>query len=137
MTVRRDPRYVQSVSTKPRCVYCGRAVALNNGVCIGCANIGPTQKIIAAAIRYKGKIYIGSRHSNIIEYIGEVLHERAGSDFANQGFVTTTGEYVSRERAAEIAYKAGQISNPLKQLHSEDCIKYYNGVSCIDNTVVQ
>ena len=137
MTNRRNPLYTRKVSTKPRCRYCGRAVALNAGVCIGCANVGVTQKIIAAAIRYKDKIYIGSRHANIITYIGEVLHERAGSDFANQGFVTTTGEYVSRERAAEIAYKAGQISKPLKQLHSEDCIKYYNGVSCIDNTVVQ
>ena len=35
-----------------------------------------------------------------------------------RGFVTNTGKFVDREKAAKIAKKAGEIKKPVKKLHA-------------------
>lgn len=37
-----------------------------------------------------------------------------------RGFVTNTGEFVGRKKAAKIAKAAGEIKKPVKKLHSHD-----------------
>ena len=37
-----------------------------------------------------------------------------------RGFVTNTGKFVDRKKAAKIAEKAGEIKKPVKKLHSHD-----------------
>jgi hypothetical protein len=83
--------------------------------------------IICAAIRMSdGYIVRGHRHNNCIrtaseipKYQGEKWH---GDD---QGFITSTGRYVDRKEAFEIASKANQLKYDLsrattKELYSED-----------------
>ena len=40
-----------------------------------------------------------------------------------RGFVTNTGKFVGREKAAKIAKAAGEIKKPVKKLHSSDLRK--------------
>ncbi len=80
--------------------------------------------IICAAIRMSdGYIVRGHRHNNCIrtaseipKYQGEKWH---GDD---QGFITSTGRYVGRKEAYEIASAAKQLKydNISKELYSED-----------------
>lgn len=83
--------------------------------------------IICAAIRMSdGYLVRGHRHHNCIrtaseipKYEGEKWH---GDD---QGFITSTGRYVDRKEAFEIASKANQLKYDLsrattKELYSED-----------------
>ncbi len=72
-------------------------------------------KIRAAAINKDGIIYVGYRHHNII-------NANVPGFFKNciQGFVTDEDKFVDRAVAAEIAYKAKQISKRKKRLFSED-----------------
>ena len=37
-----------------------------------------------------------------------------------EGFLTNTGEFVDRKKAAKIAEKAGEVKKPVKKLHSTD-----------------
>ena len=39
---------------------------------------------------------------------------------AKRGFVTTTGEFVGRKKAAKIAEKTGEVKKKVKKLHSSD-----------------
>lgn len=79
------------------------------------------ETIIAAAVVHKGKVYQGKRHGLIIHEIVKETGDRPIT--GEQGFVTSTGRFVSREDAAVIALKRGQIKK-LKfnntQLFSED-----------------
>lgn len=82
------------------------------------------ERIIAAANRHGGKIYVlppPARHHNI----GKMIHDRTGQPFSGdkyQGFFTSRWRYVSREEAARIAVKAGQTDAPKwgNRLYSED-----------------
>jgi hypothetical protein len=74
-------------------------------------------KIINSAIKYKGKIYIGTRHALIAEQIRKEV-KGYKTRLEEQGFLTDTGKFVSREKAADIAYKAGQIPNGIYSLDS-------------------
>ena len=40
-----------------------------------------------------------------------------------EGFVTNTGKFVGRKKAAKIAEKAGELKKPVKKLHSTDLRK--------------
>jgi hypothetical protein len=40
-----------------------------------------------------------------------------------RGFVTNTGKFVGRKKAAKIAMAAGEIKTPVKKLHSSDLRK--------------
>lgn len=73
-------------------------------------------KIKCAAIRdEKGQIYEGRDHPVCFQKIRE-----AEPNGLEQGFVTDTGEFVDRFKAAEIAYKAGQTKKLESLLFSED-----------------
>lgn len=73
-------------------------------------------KIIKAAIKGKdGYIYLGKNHSQII-----AAHEFGKFKGCEQGFFTDTGQFVGREKAAEIAFEAGQIDRRCTLLFSED-----------------
>lgn len=79
--------------------------------------------IDAAAVRYRGKIYIGVRHSTIkVRIWDEVGHFPHGYE---EGFVTRKERFVSREEAAEIAFKSGQASQKYHKLYSENFNPYF------------
>jgi hypothetical protein len=40
-----------------------------------------------------------------------------------EGFVTNTGKFVGRKKAAKIAEQAGELKKPVKKLHSTDLRK--------------
>lgn len=74
-------------------------------------------KIKCAAIkRIDGVIVEGKNHADCI------LDSPYGTckEGSIQGFVTDTGDFVDRMRAAEIAFEAGQITKPVDYLFSED-----------------
>jgi hypothetical protein len=76
-------------------------------------------KIIASAVRMKdGKVFTGKRHNHAIEAAYNAGY-RDQLDL-EQGFVTSTGEYVDREEAAKIAFQSKQIKKQVKILYSED-----------------
>ena len=70
--------------------------------------------IIKAAIIKDGVIYTGKRHHNIL------FAAKGALKCGEQGFITDKGEFVNREKAAQIAYECGQIPNPKSELFSED-----------------
>lgn len=84
---------------------------------------GPS-RIIAAAIRYKGVTYTGSRHGHIIRSMVEVttlkdmLKDKVTDNM--QGFIDQYGRWYSREDSREIAIKANQIKPDHGTLYSED-----------------
>jgi len=72
-----------------------------------------------AAIRKRGKIYTGKRHHHILNAALPFGYLRNGE----QGFVDDEGNFLTREEAAIVAIKCGQIKK-LKyhktRLFSED-----------------
>lgn len=72
--------------------------------------------IKTAAIRQNGKLFTGKRHHLII---GRILDTEL-SYTGEQGFITTSGEFLTREEAAVYAYKKGQIKKKTKVLYSDD-----------------
>jgi len=75
-------------------------------------------RISAAAIRIAdGTVHTGKSHAEIILSLA-----KGCCKFSNltQGFVTDTGEFLTRSEAAKIAYEAGQISEPAETVLSED-----------------
>lgn len=76
--------------------------------------------IFAAAIKYRGKIYTGQRHYQIIRDIIKLGYNKVVGE---QGFINTDGEFLNREDAAKEALRCGQIKKlkyHSKQLFSED-----------------
>lgn len=72
--------------------------------------------IKSAAIKQKGKIYTGKRHHLIVSRIMDTELSYNGE----QGFITTSGEFLTREEAATYAYEKGQIKKKTKVLYSDD-----------------
>ena len=82
----------------------------------------PTSPTVThVAIRCAGKVYAlpkPNRHNHAIQlavddgvkYVGQ--HE--------QGFLDSTGRFLTREEAAAVAFEAGQIDRPTPGLFSED-----------------
>lgn len=74
------------------------------------------EKITAAAMRNDGKVYTGKTHFQIMREL-IASPDMEGQDVAKwlltaeDGFVTTTGRFVDREEAFEIARSAAQIVN--------------------------
>ena len=71
-----------------------------------------------AAILQDGKIYTGKRHDIIISQIVRKTGKKPVT--GEQGFVTNSGRFVSREEAAQIAFASGQIKKQKKLFFSED-----------------
>ena len=79
---------------------------------------GDTIKIGCAAIRCSnGETVVGKRHDDCLFVIAKL-----GIDYYDreEGFLTIDRRFVSREEAAKIAFKAGQIKDDTKELYSED-----------------
>ncbi len=67
-------------------------------------------------------VLCGWRHGTIFPQIGGLVIERRNLGVINeiQGFLTSKNRFVERKEAGEIAFKAGQISEPTDFLFSED-----------------
>lgn len=79
--------------------------------------------IVAAAIQFNGKAYIGYRHATIgHNMLRAGACKRPFPGGPAQGFFTSDGEFVSREEAMKIAKAAGQVGPEKKSsmLFSED-----------------
>jgi hypothetical protein len=69
-----------------------------------------------AAIWNNGIIYKGKRHKDIVMSQPKHLNIRKGGI---EGFLTTSGIFLDRKEAADLAYQMGQISEPVDELKSE------------------
>lgn len=81
-------------------------------------------KIIKSAIKYpNGKIFTGKRHNNCFEEAWKKNEPLPKKGSREQGFMTSENKFVSREEAAKIALRNGQVEK-LKfsetRLFSED-----------------
>lgn len=102
-----------------------------------CAPIPKEEYIVCAAIWYKeqptpkittantdkGVVVCGYRHGHCIHTFVALTGKRSVLTECGeyeQGFLTSKNRFVSREEAAEIAYKVGQIDKQRETLFSED-----------------
>lgn len=70
------------------------------------------EKITAAAIRVNGEIFTGQMHFMAYEKARLTIPNfEAVQSTMEQGFVTTSGRFVSREEAGELADQAGQLEH--------------------------
>lgn len=75
-------------------------------------------KIEAAAIFFEGKVYSlppPARHHSVLRLIFEELEKAGRPPFVRgeeQGFLTTSGNFIRRKPAVIIAIEAGQIAEP-------------------------
>lgn len=67
--------------------------------------------VALAAIRLKNrKIFTGETHADAVALIADSYPHRASIlDFAEDGFLTTRGRFLDRERAYELAQSAKQL----------------------------
>lgn len=83
-----------------------------------------SSNILAAAIRYKGIIYTGDRHGNIIQYLVKigVLRDinKDKITYEMQGFINNTGMFLSRGEARIIAIAEKRVKKNHGTLYSED-----------------
>jgi hypothetical protein len=78
------------------------------------------EEIVASAILFNGIAYEGHGHQHIrIRIWNELKLNRFPTD-GEEGFVTNTRRFVSRQEAADIAWKAGQLLSKVDLLYSED-----------------
>ncbi len=63
--------------------------------------------IIKSAVKHKGTVYVGSRHSDAIMSAATLTGDRPIT--GEQGFLTSDGRFVSRTEGAKIALKSKQI----------------------------
>lgn len=73
----------------------------------------------AAIVSSQGMIFIGKSHGECFIKAHRTGVKTSGAA-GLQGFFTSQGRYVSRETAADIAWKAKQIKMPESILFSED-----------------
>jgi hypothetical protein len=73
-----------------------------------------------AAIRKDGRVYTGHRHHNIINSTKERGLPFGYFRDGEQGFVTTTGEFVNRQEAARIALELGQVKRG--EMRDPECL---------------
>lgn len=75
-----------------------------------------------------GFVVCGHRHVNILHTVHAMLSTKLYIDLKNklsaknitQGFISNTGDFLTREEAAKIAFEANQITKEIKTLFSED-----------------
>ncbi len=78
--------------------------------------------ITNAAIRYKGKNYVGKRHSHILRDAETVYGLGFGGlKFGKQGFIDEKNIFLTRDEAAVEAFRCKQIKRiPMGVFTSED-----------------
>jgi hypothetical protein len=74
------------------------------------------EKIICSAVKFRDKVWRGHRHVHALDAMhGELSYTMNRKEMLeaqtdkDMGFVTSTGRYVGREEAWDIAKKVGQI----------------------------
>lgn len=68
-----------------------------------------------------GFVICGHRHHNCFTTLSLICEDKKAFNYEKQqGFLTNTNRFVTREEAAIIAYKAKQIKEEVKKLFSED-----------------
>ncbi|HEY4489064.1 MAG TPA: hypothetical protein VJA87_01125 [Candidatus Paceibacterota bacterium] len=73
---------------------------------------GGVEKITAAAIRCEGVIFSGSTHADAFLALKEKSPEWNWDEHTlEDGFVTSSGRFVSREEASQIAKNANQLDH--------------------------
>jgi hypothetical protein len=81
------------------------------------------EKIVLSAMRYQGKIYTGLNHKIVFDEL-KMEHqeaERGERGGVEEGFTTTTQQFVDRIEAKKIAIEAGQTKeNGRPELYSDD-----------------
>lgn len=78
------------------------------------------RKIKCAAIKFEDKIISGYRHDDCYRNLGMFeIPEEKWSDYT-QGFIDLNNNFHTREEAAIIAFKEGQIKEKKQMLFSED-----------------
>lgn len=72
------------------------------------------ERVERAAIRtFGGQIFSGASHLDAVVAAKEAGHGRDGElEFADEGFLTSSGRFVGRGEAQVIAAKAGQLADP-------------------------
>lgn len=68
----------------------------------------------------RGHVVSGYRHCQIIELYHHLTGKETKGQGNCQGFLTSDNLFVTRERAAVIAFEAGQIKEKKHTLYSED-----------------
>lgn len=83
------------------------------------------ERIVAAAVVYNGvtcSLPAPARHGDIMHTIARHVGEDRWPVDGISGFLTSSGQFVSRIQAARVAVEAGQIDKPKwgAHLYSED-----------------
>lgn len=71
------------------------------------------ESIKSAAIIFNGVTYTGVNHATAIRELEKVQPNwhRTSQESVQEGFVTSSDRFVSREEASDIAYRADQLSH--------------------------
>lgn len=77
-------------------------------------------KIVKPALREKKNGKIDPAPSNAYSHDEVEIVKGIKDKDVKRGFLTNTGKFVGREKAAKIAKAAGEIKKPVKKLHSHD-----------------
>ncbi len=74
--------------------------------------VSETERITASAIKIGERLFTGNTHSDAIGQMQEVYPKWVDSGLdAVDGFVTSTGRFVLRDEAGEIAQRARQLDH--------------------------
>lgn len=80
--------------------------------------------IVAAAIKWNGIVFTGQNHGQIMQYlvkVGQLKDIRNDKvTYEMQGFINTSGMFLSRAEARIIAISSKQIKRNHGTLYSED-----------------
>lgn len=84
----------------------------DGGLTINDTKIGQDvpERITSSAIRYEGKTYLGKNHAEAYESIGK--DQELPEEGIEEGYQTSTGRFVDRRAAFDIADKSKQIYDP-------------------------
>jgi hypothetical protein len=78
------------------------AIYIDNGIVYEDSRVRPRNKT-------SGFYMAGWRHHNCLGMIYTFLNKEADDDLSEQGFLTSKGNFLTREEAKELAIKIGQV----------------------------
>jgi|SRR3989344_6944325 len=84
-------------------------------------NENQEERIVSAALEYKGQVFNGQTHLSALEELQKVYPGVPEAEHVRFGFVTSTGRFVDEYEAKEVAKKASQIRGPERdRLYSDE-----------------
>ena len=78
--------------------------------------------IVAAAIQIGDRMFSGSSHDQIIEYMLDKGISKDEIRKGKQGYLTDEHNFLTRREAAQHAMSSGQIDSPVKHLIDSDIL---------------